>query len=174
MIVRVVTSLALVGLLVPTTGATVDERNASEIEAISLELSTILGRGLFKHCRLEVGLNNAPGESKAELTCVFNNAESTLLHESSPLDQDQAERLRSLVGAAGLFETEKAGRDLRCRDGVLETLTLSTPSRAVALVTSGNPAFLENGPRRELTRELADLKRQLYETWTERARTEQD
>ena len=114
---------------------------------------------MYESCALEIGL--FVGQNDASLTCQVTRGGRVRFAEQ--LSEIQAGLLRQLVEAANLYGPDHVGLDITPGDGIFETLRFQPAGggRAAVVVTSGNDSFVNQQPRRELRRLLADIEADL-------------
>jgi hypothetical protein len=114
--------------------------------------------GMWKYetCVLQIELS--VDSNQVSLVCrLTKGGDVSFVEQLSPI---RAGLLRELVESADLYGPDHAGQDSTPGDGIFETLRLQPAGggRAAVVVTSGNHSFVEQQPRRELLRLLAQIE----------------
>ena len=126
---------------------------------IILSFSRHYGRAVFSECRLDVVVYESRGT--ADLWCDSTRTPDLNAHQE--LTSDDTKRLTDTVGSARLFDGDHIGTDGQAGDGIFETLKLQKDGQTVVLVSSGNPTFDRQGPRKKLLSMLNDIEKRLRE-----------
>jgi len=136
-------------------------------ENVILSLSRHYGRAVFSECRLDVVVYGSRGN--ASLWCDSTSVDSKGrpiipdLNADEELTSDETKHLTATLSSARLFDGGHIGTDGRAGDGIFETLKLLNGGKTVVLVTSGNPTFDIQGPRKQLLSMLNDIEKRLRE-----------
>ena len=85
------------------------------------------------------------------------------LNARQELTSDETKHLTGVVRSARLFDAGHIGTDGRPGDGIFATLQLVKDGQTVVLVTSGNPTFDKDGPRKQLLSMLNAFEKRLRE-----------
>jgi hypothetical protein len=133
-------------------------------ENVMLSFSRNYGRSVFSQCRLDVVVYESRGN--AALWCDSTSSDGKGrpipdLNARQELTSDDTKRLTANVLSARLFDGGHIGTDSRPGDGVFETLQLVKDGQTVVLVTSGNPTFDTEGPRKQLLSLLNAIEKRL-------------
>jgi hypothetical protein len=117
------------------------------------------GMWKYESCTLEVALF----VDSNEVSFVCHPTKGRSLRVAAQMSPIQAELLRDLVEASHLFGPDHAGVDATPGDGIFETLRFQSAEAgpAAVVVTSGNESFVNQQPRRELRRLLAEIEADL-------------
>ena len=131
---------------------------------VMLSFSRHYGRAVFSQCRLDVVVYESLGS--AALWCDRPGSDGKGrpipdLNARQELTSDETKHLTATVGNARLFDGGHIGTDGRPADGIFETLQLVKDGQTVVLVTSGNPTFDKDGPRKQLLSMLNDIEKRL-------------
>lgn len=115
---------------------------------VLLSLRQEFGRALFRECRLDLVTDQTAGS--VSMQCVRNiTPAGKAAVARRDLTREEAARVAALVRDGNLLEGGHVGTDTRDRDGMFETLKVTSHARTAVLVTSGNGSF-SSGPRRTL------------------------
>jgi len=133
-------------------------------ENFQLSLIREYGRSHFQQCRLD--LVAYEGRVTASLQCSYSGRDGqgqpiaplTAREELSSADSKQ---LTDLVQRSTLYEGGHIGTDTTPSDGVFETIKMRANGKTVALVTSGNPSFIQDSGRSQLLSLLKDIEKRL-------------
>lgn len=122
------------------------------------------GRSVFSQCRVDVVVYESQGS--VTLWCDSTALDSKGrpvpdLNARQELTSEETKRLTATVRSARLFDGGHIGTDSRAADGIFETLQLLKDRQTVVLVTSGNPTFDSDGPRKQLLSMLNDFEKRL-------------
>ena len=122
------------------------------------------GRSVFRECRVDVVVYESQGS--ATLWCDSTTVDPKGrpvpdLNARQELTADETKLLSATVRSARLFDGGHIGTDSRAVDGIFETLQLLKDRQTVVLVTSGNPTFESDGPRKQLLSMLNDFEKPL-------------
>lgn len=132
---------------------------------VILTLSQTYGRAVFRQCRLDVVISESRGV--ASLWCDTGASLDGKgrripdVNARQELASEETKRLIAGVRGARLFEGGHIGADGEPSDGVFETLKVVKDGQAVVLVTSYNPTFERDGPRKQVLSILNDIEQRL-------------
>jgi hypothetical protein len=135
---------------------------ASAPSEFQLSLMSEYGRAIFTQCRLSVVVVQSHGSSDLWCERIKGPAGARpplLAHEE--LSPQETLRLINLFERAGLYNGGHIGVDGTPADGIFETLKVTSQSRTVVLVTSGNKTFEIDSARRELLSQLHGFEQRL-------------
>jgi hypothetical protein len=150
------TILAVLAFLIATTvGA--QETTQTLVLTLSREYGYPSG-----FCRMDVSASLNGGQARLFCGPRAEDARDKGRTQTRRITAEESAALRRLYDAAGLFDGGHVGLDLTANDAMFESLTVRG-SRAVSLVTSGNPTF-RSGPRKELLNWLQRLEAALRRT----------
>ena len=130
-----------------------------------LTLSREYGYAVFRQCRLDIVVSQSRGG--ANLWCDYGASldgkgrRIPALTARQDLPSDETQRVKAAVRSARLFDGGHIGRDNQTVDGHFETLKLQNGGQTVVLVTSDNPTFAREGPRKQLLSMLKDVEQRL-------------
>jgi hypothetical protein len=131
---------------------------------VILSLERGYGNSVFSRCRVDIVVHESRGVATLWCDSIPSPKRDVPdLNARQELTPDETTRVTTAVRTAQLFDGGHVGADSRAVDGVLETLQVVKGGQAVVLVTSGNPTFERDGPRKQLRTLLQDLEKRLRE-----------
>ena len=136
-----------------------------------LSLMRHYGRHIFLDCRVDVTMFQ--GTAVASLHCDHSGKDANgrpipPLRSREELSKEDSRRLADLVRASALYDGGHIGKDDTEPDGAFEVLKLRSNGRAVMVVTSGNPTFEQDKPRRALLSLLRAVEKRLADAGSKR------
>lgn len=129
---------------------------------ILLSLRQEFGRAVFRQCRLDLVTYQNSGS--VSIQCVRNITPTRNdVVARRDLTREEVARVVALVRDGNLMEGGHVGTDTTQRDGMFETLKVTSHAGTAVLVTSGNVSF-STGPRRALRELLQSMLSELQAT----------
>jgi hypothetical protein len=129
---------------------------------ILLSLQQQFGRAVFRQCRLDLVTYQDSGSVSMQCVRNLTPARKDAVGRRD-LTREEVARVVALVRDGNLMEGGHVGTDTTYRDGIFETLKVTSTAGTAVLVTSGNVSF-STGPRRTLLDLLQSFLRELQAT----------